>query len=145
MTTWRPKSFELLAGLAGFAIVLLMFGVNWYELDAPGESSLGGFDAWQAFSALDILLFATGALGVALAVRSIGGSAPRMLGAITAAVAAIATVLLVVRISNPPTFDSTLGHLELARGAGAYAGLVAVALLALAAALAALRRRGLTS
>ena len=141
MAAWRPSPLRLLVGLAGFALVLLMFGVNWYELKGPAAGSLGGFDAWQAFSALDILLFAAGVLGVTIAVRGKWDGTARALGAITALLALAATVLLAIRISDPPTFSSTLGSLKLTREAGAYAGLAAVALLGAAAALVAARSR----
>ena len=140
MTTRLPRSPELVAGIAGFALVLLLFGVNWFALDGPTEGTLGGFDAWQAFSVLDVVLFAAGALGVLIAVHGTRASASRMLGAVTGVLALAAAVFLVIRIADPPTFDSTVGSLQLSREPGAFAGLAAVVVLGIAASIAAFRR-----
>jgi hypothetical protein len=140
MTVRRPKSPELVAGIAGFALVLLLFGVNWFALDAPTEGTLGGFDAWQAFAALDIVLLAAGVLGVLIAVRGASASTSRPLAAVTGVIALVAAVFLVIRIADPPTFDSTVGSLPLSREPGAFAGLAAVVVLGIAASLPAFRR-----
>jgi hypothetical protein len=106
MTRLRPA--DGLAGAAG-ALALVSLFLPWYTL-RPGPAHLTG---WQAFSVLDLLVALVGALGVAVTVASATRRSPTLpvgLAVLGAPVGALATVLALVRVLDPP------GRLDAAAG-----------------------------
>src|SRR5918992_1184947 len=64
MDVSRLRTGERLAGVAGIALLLIMFIFDWYG--AKGVS--GGADAWESYSLVDITLFLTALAAIGLAV-----------------------------------------------------------------------------
>lgn len=133
MDTSRLRTGELIAGVAGAALIIIMF-LNWWgapeiTVETPlGEVTSGGgasANAWEAADFMDIIWFLTGAVAVALAVSAAMArtvSLPVAASAITAGLGILSTVLIIYRLIDPP-FDAD-------REYGAFLGLIAAAAIA---------------
>jgi hypothetical protein len=133
----RVRTGELIAGISGVALFIIMF-LAWFSAPAtevlPGiEFDVGeapGVDdslsAWQAFDFIDIVLLLAVIAGVGLAVVAAAQSnvqLPVAASAITAGLGILGTLLVLYRIIDPPS--------ELDRSYGLFLGLIAVAGVAL--------------
>jgi hypothetical protein len=124
----RLRTGEKIAGAAGIALILIMFIFDWYGL--KGASDLGGENAWEAYSFIDIILFLAALSGIALAFVS--GSQTRVnmpvaLSALTAGLGILGTILVLFRIIDTPSFDF-LGHsIDTSVKVGVFLGLISVA------------------
>jgi hypothetical protein len=105
----RLRGGEIVAGVAGVALLALLFGVLWFA----------GQSGWQSLSALRWLLLVTGVSAIGLTVVGATRRAPAIpvtMSVIVTALGAITTVALIVRLAfGSPGPD-----------AGAFAGLIAV-------------------
>ena len=113
----RLRQGEIIAGLAGVALIITMF-LDWYGVS--GE----GFDGWSSLNDFDgFLVSAAGVAGIALALlagagRRVNlGDLPR--GCVTAALGAIAVGVIVWRLFSEP------GASELDPEFGLFLGLAA--------------------
>jgi hypothetical protein len=92
------KPGDWLAGLGGAVLIVSLF-LDWYTVS--GRNLTG----WRSFSVIDVLLFLAGLLGVALAVTTALRRTPAVpvaLGVLTSPVGALATLLVLIRIVDPP-------------------------------------------
>jgi len=128
----RVRTGELLAGVAGVALFIIMF-LSWFNAssleapagviqfdpgDVPGVDD--SFSAWQAFDFIDIVLFLAVIAAVGLMVLSAAQASvnlPVAASAITAGLGILATVFVLYRVIDPPA--------ELDRSYGVFLGLIA--------------------
>lgn len=120
------RTGEKIAGASGIALLLIMFILNWFTLDA-GTADVG-LNAFQSFGFIDLVLLLAAAAGIALAAVSANEmkvNLPVSLSAIAAGLGALGAVLVLFRILSPP--DGGLGDLvDVGRGIGVFLGLIAV-------------------
>jgi hypothetical protein len=91
-----------------------------------------GLNAWEAFRYVDVILLVAALLGMALLVLRAAHVMPRWrvpFPLIVTAVGALATVLIVYRLIDPPAIEGPLsgGSAEVGRRIGIYFGLLATA------------------
>jgi hypothetical protein len=94
------KPGDWLAGLGGLALLVSLF-LTWYSVTG-GSRELTG---WQSFSIIDVLLALAALLGIALAVTTATRRTPAVpvaLGVIAGPVGVLATVLVLIRLLDPP-------------------------------------------
>ena len=113
----------LIAGISGALLFIVMF-FSWFgapetnvvtpagEVDITGFADAAGVDttlsAWQAFDFIDLVLLAAVIVSVGLLVMSAMGTSvnlPVAASAITTGVGALATLLVLYRLVDPP-FDT---------------------------------------
>ncbi len=120
------KTGEKIAGIAGIALLLIMFIFDWFSVDAGGFE-FGG-NAWDVFGFIDIVLFVTVVAAIALAVTAATASQVNMpvaLSAITAGLGVIATLLVLYRIIDPPGGEAEELGVDISRSIGVWLGLIA--------------------
>lgn len=120
---------EKLAGVAGIALLIVMWLFNWFSADLGGGGGFvdvdAGLNAWQSFGFIDIVLFLTAVVGIALAVTAGSQTSvdmPVALSAVTAGLGILSVVLIAFRIISPPDFGFGL---DLDRSIGVFIGLIA--------------------
>jgi hypothetical protein len=123
----RLNTGEKLAGASAIVLLLLMFIFDWFSLkDAPDE--LGGLNAWDAFSFIDIILFLAVVAGIALAaVKLMNQRLNVPLSSITAGLGGLAALLVLFRILFTPDFEALGVELETSRSIGVFLGFLAAA------------------
>jgi hypothetical protein len=141
----RGRTGALVAGASGALLMASMF-LPWFGLDTGIE--LGGdagsasveaarLNAFEAFGVIDVVLFVSAGLGIALAIRALLPSLPDnpLLATAVILAAALSAVLIVYRLLDPPSFPGDFDQLETATGRriGAFFGLLGAAGLALGA------------
>lgn len=127
MDTSRLERGELIAGVSGVVLLITMFLFSWFEV--PGE--LGeladvagvdtGFNAWQSFDFIDLVLFVTVVAAIGIAVEKamgIGANLPVAGSALVAGLGILSLVLVGYRVLDPPE--------DLDRAIGLWIGLLAV-------------------
>src|SRR3954451_15955560 len=99
----RPTQGEMVAGIAGLALILTMFLFSWFAVDVQGFSG-SGLDAFDAFSDwFDIILVFAAFGGMALALVGSGSErSPIALSVATTVLAGIGTLVLLIYIISPP-------------------------------------------
>jgi multidrug transporter EmrE-like cation transporter len=125
----RVRTGELLAGISGVALFIIMF-LKWFSL--PEVVGLGGFaeavgvntsiSAWEAFDFIDLVLLLAVVAGVGLVVLAAAQSSvqlPVAASAIAAGLGIFATLLVLYRVLDPPS--------DLDRSYGLFLGLIASA------------------
>lgn len=121
MDTSRISFGEMVAGVSAGVLLIVMF-LPWY-----GQKELAGtVNAWQAFHLIDFLLFLVVILAVAMVLVRAAAAMPPDLpappGLIVAGAGALAVLLILFRLLDPPGFgvfeDTT-------RKIGVFLGLVA--------------------
>jgi hypothetical protein len=135
----RLRTGELIAGVAGAALLIVMF-FSWFG--APDTVSAGGVEidvgetagalgidttanAWQSFDFIDIILFVTAATAIGLAVATAAArtvALPVAASAITAGLGILSTILILYRLIDPPE--------DASRKFGVFLGLIAAAAVA---------------
>jgi hypothetical protein len=130
----RVRTGELIAGISGVALFIIMF-LPWFgPPDVASEAIENAeqfgieFDtgslnanAWESFDFIDIVLLLAVIAGVGLAVLAAAQSSvqlPVAASAITAALGILATLMVIYRILDPPS--------EASRKIGLFLGLIAV-------------------
>ncbi len=127
MDTSRISFGEMIAGVAGLLLFLFMF-ISWYGIDGFD----GGFNAWESFGFIDILLFLVAALAIAQAVLRATGKMPTGLpvppATIVAIAGAVAVVLILFRLIFTPGDEDVFGvEIDITRKIGIFLGLLAAA------------------
>jgi len=130
---------EILAGVAGIALIASMALLNWFDVDVPpGTEPIGGFDAFRAFDVVDILLLLIGLMAIALPVSALvtkRTDVPIALSAFLSLGAIFVTLILVYRLIDTPDLSGDRFALdrppfnigfETTVGAGAFVGLLAM-------------------
>jgi hypothetical protein len=106
MDVSRLNRGEQIAGVAGILLILIMFIFDWFSVDA-GPISFG-FNAWESFDFIDIVLFLASVAGIGLALTAASSTevnAPVALSAVTAGLGILAAILVLYRIIDPPGGD----------------------------------------
>jgi hypothetical protein len=109
----NPRIGEWVAVICGLGLLAVMFA-SWYE-NANG----GTLDAWEAFSFVDLIIFATGLTAVIVGAVSLAGisvSLPVAGSAVTSLLAVLAISVIAIRLFDPPQ--------SLERDMGAWLGLI---------------------
>jgi hypothetical protein len=117
----RLRRGEIIAGLSGIVLLILLFAVPWFRF-GPGGAVHTDATGWNSLPTLRWLIAVTAATGVLLAFFQASRAAPALPVAwsvIVMTLSAFTTLLLIIRI--PTDGGSPL--------VGAYLGLVAVAVL----------------
>jgi prepilin signal peptidase PulO-like enzyme (type II secretory pathway) len=132
----RLNRGEQIAGIAGIALILIMFIFDWFTVSAGSgdfKVSAGG-NAWEVFDFIDIILFVAAVSGIALALTAASSgevNAPVALSAITAGLGILATILVIYRIIDVPDGGIPEGlGVDVGRAIGVWLGLIASAALA---------------
>ena len=124
MDVSRLSFGEMVAAASGLALLLFMF-VPWYRNDRGFD--VQSLSAWKAYALIDLVLFIAAALaiamGVARAARAIPPNLPMSPAMIVAAAGALAALLVLYRILEPP--DPGMDGVEIGRKIGVYLGLIA--------------------
>jgi hypothetical protein len=141
MASRRPGPGELLAGASGFVLLLAMF-LPWYGVDSsarlPGTDtvvtvSTDSLSAWEAFTAIDIVLAATALLALAIPLLGLLREAPQELALAAIAAAALSALLIVLRLIDVPDIAIDAAPdtaYETGRRLGAFLGLLCTAAIA---------------
>jgi hypothetical protein len=126
----RLRTGELVAGIGGLALILIMFIFDWYgpagfiqEQAAAGNVEISGLNAWKIFEFTDIVLFVVALVGVGLAVLTALEQSPALPVAgsvLTTAAGILGSVWLFYRILNQPGPNDSI-DVEI----GAWLGLLA--------------------
>jgi hypothetical protein len=113
----------VLAGAGGAVLLGAMFlpwfgKVSPYCVPLPGYACGRNFDAWKAFAATDLVLFATALAGIYVAVAGTGAKTDTQItsASLTTPLASLATLLVLFRLIDP------VGKLDLRFGI--YVGLL---------------------
>jgi hypothetical protein len=124
----RVRTGELLAGISGAALFIVMF-LKWFSVPEVGGVDIAGtfgvdtsISAWQAFDFVDIVLFLAVIAAVGLVVLAAAQSSvqlPVAASALTAGLGILATLLVLYRVIDPPS--------DLDRSYGLFLGLIASA------------------
>jgi hypothetical protein len=135
MDASRISFGEMVAAASGAALLLFMF-FPWYgfggkSVEVPGSGTIStpgaDFNAWEAFSVIDLVLFLVAALALALALARAADAMPTGLPAppatIVLAAGAIALLLVLYRIVDVPVPD--LEGFENGRKIGIFLALLA--------------------
>ena len=129
MKTSRLDIGDWLAGAGGLLLLVALF-VPWFGRDDPYCVEIVGvdcpqgasFDAWQAFSLVDVILLLAAAAGIAMAVIAVANAKtdlPITSAAMTVPLGLLATFLVAYRVIDP------VG--DLSRKAGLWLGLIGAA------------------
>jgi hypothetical protein len=120
----RPTPGEQVAGIAGFALLLTMFLFAWFGFDGAGSPP--GLDAFDAFSDwFNIILVFAAFFGMAVALVGSGvARSPIALSVITTVLAGVGTIVLLIYILSPPSYDFLGESIDLKREFGVFLGLV---------------------
>jgi hypothetical protein len=92
------KPGDWLAGLGGLVLLVSLF-LTWYSV------SDRDLTAWQSFAVIDVLLALAALVGIALAVTTAVRRTPAVpvaLGVLGAPVGVVATLLVLLRLLDPP-------------------------------------------
>lgn len=141
MDTASAGRGTLIAGVSGLLLFIFMF-FSWYgppdeiggvevptdQLEAAGVDT--SINAWQAFSLVDLILFLAVIVAVGVMVIEMTGasvSLPVAGSAVTAGIGALAFLLVLYRLIDPPG-DTVAGQdIDLSRDIGIWLGLLATA------------------
>jgi hypothetical protein len=136
MDVRRLDAGEILAGVAGIALIASMALLDWFNVDVPpGTEPIGGFDAFRAFDVIDVLLLLVALAAVALPITALLSSrdaAPVVLSVFLCFGALIATFALVYRLIDTPDLSGDRFALDMPPfnigfettvGVGAFVGL----------------------
>jgi hypothetical protein len=103
----RLRIGEWIAAAGGVALLVVMF-LDWYAVVVsvdPGFELSAGFDAWESFDVIDLVLAIVAALAIGLAVLQATQRSPALpvgAGVLTTVAGAVAVVLVAYRIINQP-------------------------------------------
>ncbi|MFL5891856.1 MAG: hypothetical protein ACJ75I_03865 [Solirubrobacterales bacterium] len=100
---------EKIAGIAGVALILVMFIFDWYAVEVGGTAvPESGVNAWGAYGFIDIVLFITALAAIGLVVLAASDSdvgLPVAGSAIVCALGILAVILILFRIIDKPGGD----------------------------------------
>ncbi len=118
----RPGTGELIAGVAGFVLLISMFIFAWFGLEGFTGDAFDTLDDWvnivlvfTAFAAMSLMLF--------------GPDIPRAevvpLGAVVVALGALSALIVLIHIIAPPGVEAGPVSVDLDTELGVWIGLVA--------------------
>jgi hypothetical protein len=102
---------EKIAAGSAIALLIIMFLFDWFGFGGTIDTGIGtvdiggGFNAWQSFGFIDLVLFVTivAAITVAAMAAGAGGSSLPVAGsAVVAGLGILSTLLIIYRIIDPP-------------------------------------------
>ena len=123
---------EKIAAGSAIALLLIMFIFNWFGV----EGFDGGFNAWESFGFIDIILFISVLIAVGGAVVTASSQSvntPVAISAVTTIFGVLCVLLVLFRIIDPPgggEVDTALGSVDVpdaTRKIGVFLGLIASA------------------
>ena len=118
----RPGSGELIAGVAGFVLLISMFIFAWYGLEGFTGDAFEALDDW-----VTIVLVFTSFAGMALML--FGPDIPRAdvapLGAVTLALGALSALVILIHIIAPPGVEAGSISADFDPEFGVWFGLIA--------------------
>jgi hypothetical protein len=124
----RPGTGELLAGVAGFVLLMSMFIFAWFGLEGLTGDAFGALDDW-----VNIVLVFTAFAGMALML--FGPDIPRAdvapLGAVTLGLGALSTLIVLIHIIAPPGVSGGGVSVDLDPEFGVWLGLISSAAVAI--------------
>jgi multisubunit Na+/H+ antiporter MnhF subunit len=103
---------EKIAAGSAIALFLIMFIFDWFGFGGTVDTGIGsveiggGFNAWESFDGIDIVLMLAIIAAVGVAAMSAYGTSdnlPVAGSAVVTGLAALATVLILYRIIDPPS------------------------------------------
>jgi hypothetical protein len=124
MTRLRVGSGQFLAAVSGAILIGSLF-LNWYGARFAGQSE--GFNAWQAFSLISVLLYAAGAAGLLYGLWHLfaRGLPSRFMPAVAMSVVGLcAACLTIFRLISMPDLEPGLAA-QVSPQVGIFIGLVA--------------------
>lgn len=126
--TERPSPGEQLAGIAGLALILVMFLFAWYGVDLPGVSGFDAFDSYGDW--FNMIMVAAAFCGMAMALFGSGTERFTIsLSVITTVLAGISVIILLIYIISPPGVpgigEATV-EIDLNRKIGLWLGLISL-------------------
>jgi hypothetical protein len=124
----RLSRGEQLAGIAGLALILIMFLFAWYGVDeVPGFDAFDAYDDWvniilvfTSFAAMSLALFGAGVARVQIP-----------LSVIVTVLGAVSALIILIYIISPPGIGSDLVEIDLGRKVGVWLGLISSVAIAL--------------
>lgn len=129
----RMSTGEKIADAAAVLLFIFMF-FEWFSVDISGGEGLltisGGFNAWEAFDLIDIVLLVTVIAAIAIAVIRLTDAVvdpPVSMNAIVAVLGGLSTLLILYRIIDPPDFGVDVAGVDIGPSIGAFLGLIAAA------------------
>jgi hypothetical protein len=134
----RMSTGEKIADAAAVLLFIFMF-FEWFSVDFSGGEGLftvsGGFNAWESFSFIDIVLLVTVLAAVAVAIIRLTDALvepPVSVNAAVAVLGAISVLLILYRIIDPPGFDGAadVAGVDVGPSIGVFLGLIAAAAIA---------------
>ncbi len=134
MDTSRVGRGEMIAAVSAVLLFLFMFIFDWFGIDASGIGldASRGWNAWQAFDFINIILLITVLVAVGAALLTANAqsvNAPVAISAITAGLGILSVLLILFRIISPPDLDIGGFGLDtgfdVGRKIGVYLGLLA--------------------
>lgn len=118
----RPGTGELIAGIAGFVLLISMFILAWFGLEGFSGDAFEALDDWAT-----IVLVFTAFAGMALLL--FGPDIPRAdvapLGAVTLTLGALSTLVVLIHIIAPPGVEAGPVSVDLDPEFGVWIGLLA--------------------
>jgi phosphotransferase system glucose/maltose/N-acetylglucosamine-specific IIC component len=139
MDTDRMRTGEMIAGIAGVLLLIIMF-LPWFGIDlgisdavdeaqdlgitVPDVQDSVNFNAWESFGFIDIILFLTAIVAIGMATATAMArtvALPVAASAITTALGFLSTVLVLYRVIDP------VGDGGVSRKYGLFLGLIAAA------------------
>jgi hypothetical protein len=120
----RLRRGEIIATVSAVVLVVLMFAVPWVSFASPGGGHTTA-NAWTSFPTLRWLLLVTAALGLLAAYLQAARSAPALpvaLDMVLVTLAAITTLVLLIRLLTGSGSPEVGGWLGLVATAGLTAG-----------------------
>jgi hypothetical protein len=118
----RPGTGELVAGIAGFVLILSMFIFGWFGLEGFTGDAFDALDDW-----VNIVLVFTAFAGMSLML--FGPDIPRAdvapLGAVTLTLGALGALIILIQIIAPPTVVAGPISADLDPEFGVWLGLIA--------------------
>lgn len=124
----RPGTGELIAGVAGFVLLISMFIFAWYGLEGFTGDAFDTLDDW-----VNIVLVFTAFAGMSLML--FGPDVPRAdvvpLGVVTLTLGALSTLIVLIHIVAPPGIDAGPLSTDLDVEFGAFIGLISSILVAI--------------
>lgn len=124
----RPGTGELLAGVAGFVLLVSMFIFAWFGLAGFTGDAFDALDDW-----VNIVLVFTAFAGMALML--FGPDIPRAdvapLGTVTLVLGALSTLIVLIHIIAPPGVSDGTVSVDLDPEFGVWFGLIASAAVAI--------------
>jgi len=130
----------MIAAIAALLLLIVMFIFTWFSVDL-GDNGLfnvdTGWNAWQAFSWIDLVLFVTIIVAVGGALVTAAATSvniPVAVSAITTGLGILSFLLVLFRVISPPDFgadDFGFGDVvDTSRGIGVWLGLILTAAIA---------------